>query len=114
VKTTHTPGPWTVKENDKCIYIRSEKQFITVCEMRKCDIGETPKAMEEARADGRLLAAAPDLLEACKAVLGAMELGYIASGVPHSAPYSIPGPDYFSEHLARIKGAIAKAEGRAS
>lgn len=60
---THTPGPWTVDEDNK-VWGKAE-----CCDGPKCDMCRVPVAsslaedsdMEEA--DARLIAAAPELLE---------------------------------------------------
>jgi hypothetical protein len=52
------------------------------------------------RANGRLIAAAPELLEACKAYLFASQEG----GISHA--------DYFEVARRKIEAAIAKAEGK--
>lgn len=65
-KTQHTPGPWTVRDADTHIQIRAEQELITVAEMSKDAIGSNEEAIAAAEADARLIAAAPDLLEACE------------------------------------------------
>jgi hypothetical protein len=71
----HTPGPWSPYEGDKV--------FVTSTDEPICDIrgfgwltrkyGEQ-KAIEIQKANAALIAAAPDLLQAC---ISAMEVGEI-------------------------------------
>lgn len=112
----HTPGPWTVgykswdvrADNDKGKF----KSIEIICDMRQWDYlagkkqgpivlpPENEVAIQEANA--RLIAAAPDMLAAMKAV----EEWWLGEEMGHhtGAPYAI----------FAICAAIAKAEGRAS
>lgn len=77
--TAHTPGPWIVCEGD------SESQSVFIEQDRECLIDEEPSTIGEidlsgegidkivGLANARLIAAAPELLEACKAILRVME-----------------------------------------
>lgn len=106
-QATHTPGPWGHEKRSATDAILSADGGI-IGEV----YGRSSGKGGLCTANARLVAAAPDLLAACSAMLGAMRLGYITSGVPASAPYAIAGPDYFNEHLHRLTAAITKAEGR--
>ena len=57
--TEHTPGPWVVNET------RGHAFFIDAPDHNICYVGRI------AEADARLIAAAPDLLEACEKALEA-------------------------------------------
>ena len=61
--TQHTPGPWTVAEDDinGQAIVRGEHSEIATC-WHHC-LGSLEIQM---RANARLIAAAPDLLEACQ------------------------------------------------
>ena len=80
----HTPGPWTEIDG-----------------LLTCSDGLPPFAFqrpqEELQANARLIAAAPDLLEACH-----MTLAAIAADLPDWA---------IIECKAKLRTAIAKAEG---
>lgn len=58
----HTPGPWSVEPYDKY------QKDIIIIEPR-CSVDNDDVDHEEAEANARLIAAAPDLLEALQAVV---------------------------------------------
>ena len=73
-KGKHTPGPWKVCKtelsNDYYITAQCEHERAVVCELSMIEgnsIGNTEN-------NARLIAAAPELLEACKASLKTLEL----------------------------------------
>ncbi len=80
--TTHTPGPWTI-DDDR--FIVSNKMLI----------GQTFNTCDEYSANARLIAAAPDLLEALEYLVGA---------------YDIAAPTADDWDRARL--AISKAKGK--
>ena len=95
--TKHTPGPWAVQD------IKSDGTMV----YRRICVGNTsvgsvgayklPKGREaEAEANARLIAAAPELLEAFKRARSFLERG--GSGAPFAAANA-------------LSAAIAKAEG---
>lgn len=101
MKTKHTPGPWFTG----CNYPKGI-QIITVNSKTDEPNGLIAKVNKGAwcnkeidTANARLIAASPDLLEACKAVL-------------HCNNYSQSGPisAEFSDVLNMVEKAIAKAE----
>jgi len=63
-ETKHTPGPW---------HLHDMEQF-TICGPNYKAVAETKtrRSDDECRANARLIAAAPELLEACKAVIAAL------------------------------------------
>lgn len=91
---THTPGPWrTFKQADGTAWIVATEaldKFGRSCE----SIVRIPLDRNGVEANARLIAAAPDLLAACKALLS------------WSAIEDVPGPAVES-----ARSAIAKAEG---
>lgn len=102
---THTPGPWKVATR-----LYSEKRGV-ICVEHACwdalDVimphwanSETP---DEHFANARLIAAAPDLLAACKSVVGS---GYYMTD-PLNAPQDYVG----KMAIENVRAAIAKAEG---
>lgn len=106
----HTPGPWVVERQQvnqmgtaigEPIAVvggpaTGEKVGFVVG--RTCDYG--PHGDEQTAANARLIAAAPDLLEACKDALGAMV-----------AEYGSNPPPFVSATFDNLRAAIAKAEG---
>ena len=93
--TKHTPGPWTVENaSDRMLWVGAlrvpdDERYGLHTIITGIDIEDlTPEARAKKEADANLIAAAPDLLAACEALL---------AGSSKAAP------------LARI--AIAKAKG---
>lgn len=71
MKTNHTPGPWTVNPYS---FIHAGKTLIAcpaTPEEAQAGLCAHPES-EEAKANARLIAAAPDLLAACKSALAAL------------------------------------------
>lgn len=88
IQSKHTPGPWKQEYEGGSISQSSNIHKIIVYDEGKFD-------NEEGQANARLIAAAPELLEACKTVL--------------------KGTEYMTQDdFNLIKSAIARAEGRAS
>ncbi len=87
--TTHTPGPWKVADVNPHGKAPNRRWLVTP------DV-----AVAKTAANARLIAAAPDLLEACRAALPAM------------AAHEETGCDCPDSEAARqLRAAIAKAEG---
>ena len=59
----HTPGPWKVidEQNSEWAYIDNRDESINICQV--------PEQDESYMLNAKLIAAAPDLLAACKIVL---------------------------------------------
>jgi len=95
-ETQYTPGPWNVKRtngNMKGWRVDDSIGGVDITgEIRANDGGYS----DEAKANARLIAAAPDLLDACKDALATLNQH---EGIP-------------SETSDRLASAIAKAEGR--
>lgn len=87
--TKHTPGPWTIEipSNGCDRYIIHGKSFEEIC--ATCLDTE-----HEMQANARLIAAAPELLEACKMALSCM------------------APEDNDATARTLRSAIAKAEGK--
>lgn len=63
----HTPGPWMVDEAYPfVVYARVKGKEVYLAD---CDIAYSPLPPKEPDANARLIAAAPELLEALKALL---------------------------------------------
>ena len=104
----HTPGPWQAEGDEgrfrlgKARFEASVYQLITDQRggERLADVRAVQGGEDEAWANARLMAAAPDLLACCRAMLELHESG--SWGAP-------PG-----EYLPALRAAIAKATGEAS
>lgn len=96
----HTPGPWnttcgvaTVSDN------RPSPRIVAECDPGMIDCHSVdPIQMAEARANARLIAAAPLLLEVLKSLVDSIDNGYSWTGKECG--------------MADARAAIAKAEGR--
>jgi hypothetical protein len=117
----HTPGPWSVPHfaepdtNCNCGYVLCDHLMGAVatvhCSGEGADWqkhGDNPK-FAEAVANARLIAAAPDMYEALKALV-AQILDY--EKVNNLSPN--PGRKYCWDNTERAVAAIAKAEGASS
>lgn len=85
----HTPGPWEVKAN----YVIFSGRTI-LFEVRS--VGPTAIEQSEAKANGKLIAAAPELLDCCQRMVKIFESEPEALGI-------------YSAHLKLIEEAINKA-----
>jgi len=94
--TKHTPGPWnavgTWVENQNEDFI---DVYICTCDSEIIGQSYLGRSDAEDRANARLIAAAPDLLEACQ-------------GAAHILQYC---PDKQEKAVALLLAAIAKAKG---
>ena len=102
MSTTHTPGPWKILGQNDPTQVRSvEGKFIADC-------GFGPAAsprMSEAKANARLVAAAPELLGALHVSLTI--LGNLIEQVRGTVPI-----DQATEAvIAKAKATLAKAKG---
>lgn len=95
-QSKHTPGPWEVQDNTDQEFgqLRVDSYYdgpVAICGTN----GETLKVGDECRANAKLMAASPDLLEALKIQVDLSEKR-----------------KDFGEFYLMAKAAIAKAEGR--
>jgi hypothetical protein len=110
-KAKHTPGPWIVGDQRRrdpgCILIHtsSGESIASAWNLMRPD-GSGPDTPMEANA--RLIAAAPDLLAACKS---AMELLDGLGGADVLGDFFAARAD---DESAKLMAAIAKAEGGAA
>jgi hypothetical protein len=97
----HTPGPWSVFRQDgyaTYIHAINEGDEINTFQVASCHCATNRKyfpTRNEAEANARLIAAAPDLLEVLQEVM--------------DRPLLTEGADWW----VRARAAIAKAEGQA-
>jgi hypothetical protein len=95
VRAEFTPGPWSTKapkNEGGCCLVRSEKTNEAVC-----DVWETVLIGTSGEANARLIASAPDLPDACRAIAA------LADG---------QGQRNMMEVAGQARAAIAKAGGR--
>lgn len=85
----HTPGPWTLGPLDPCGVLRPDGRSIAWC---------SAYPEEQAHADARLIAAAPELLQAAR--------DFVSWGTGAGYRFESGSP------LDRARDAIDKAEGR--
>ena len=87
----HTPGPWRINGNNMLRWIVADSEVFTHSDdVNRSAYGGNMVCESVYEANTHLIAAAPDLLEACK-----VALGIIGFGAEHD----------------QISAAIAKAEG---
>lgn len=100
----HTPGPWfTKREGFSTVYVEARLRGSTIQEVAAC--GPTEAGSEQQEANARLIAAAPELLEALiRADQMFREIGFIAEA-DRLRPGSLG---------SEIRAAIAKATGASS
>ena len=98
-KTKHTPGPWKAKTVKALgIYANNDQQIAVVHnEMPRGGRRQDDYNIEEANA--RLIAAAPDLLEAAKVLISSLVWERKRSGITYAGG-------------EMLEAAIVKAEGR--
>lgn len=74
MKTQHTPAPWEIQEHDDGFNIDSA--FNQIADVFNTRLNEDENCMEsfyeESKANARLIAAAPELLELCEESLRAL------------------------------------------
>ena len=109
----HTPGNWIIDEVEAdLVEITAENRFGQV-EIATVQLGYTGKIGDEQRANARLIAAAPEMLEALKAI----DL-FWSEDRPYGPETKGSRPGFAELHEStrvvwrQIRAAIAKAEGR--
>ena len=98
----HTPGEWTMRPLTNGADVEKIEADGSATLVAAVYGGDSWPA------NARLIAAAPDLLEACNEVLAWVALA-TAEGDPYRNPQSIANA---KEDLAKLQAAIRKAEGR--
>lgn len=99
----HTPGPWNYDRSGYSLYVNSGRELVTALSM-------DGKRLETSEANARLIAAAPDLLEALKEATSALEWRWerVAN---RAAPVHETA---IQEAYNQARAAIAKATGEKS
>lgn len=80
MKSKHTPGPWVLAvgglNKNNCFAIQSDDGWLVGYTIPRVKIEKQHavpiEPTEEDRANGRLIAAAPDLLDACRCALASL------------------------------------------
>lgn len=98
--SAHTPGPWTINERHGGTTVLIGASTVAIA----YDPEEPTQASETAKANARLIAAAPELLAALQ--LGLLEAVTLKARLPE--PYR----SNIEAFVASARAAIAKAEGR--
>lgn len=112
MSTSHTPGPWrldTWKYADGRELLTVQTDVDAIAQVSNLWVPDVRAAEQESNA--RLIAAAPEMLAALKAGLGlaeeAVELRELSDD-----PDDREMLDLYREHVAAMRAAIHKAEGR--
>lgn len=111
----HTPGPWEYRVTADFLGIFPIASKTEICSLGLAPARDWPNGeAEETLANGRLIAAAPDLLEALEALLNADALTGVESLVagwngPPEKPYS-PHPSNLGAQIKTTCGRIYKLD----
>jgi hypothetical protein len=112
---THTPGPWTCRVGTNGPFVNErDKTIAPFYVLNPTNIGTPAIPQDEARANARLIASAPDLLAALKELIAR---AVASSTVMFSSdPRVAEAVDAALAIIAKAEGRslIAKAEGRTS
>jgi len=118
---SHTPGPWKARGTTSLgmgVVVAPHASFSEghlICRVNRSffdgDSHEMTLPREQVESNARLLAAAPDLLEACQAVLAALENADLQGTVLWiEPPYQAPAVHESAQE--RLQAVIAKATGK--
>lgn len=102
MKTTHTPGPWHVIDHALPGINYEDRMIVDDCGNRIALVRGDGVAASIREANARIIAAAPDLLEACEAAL-----------CVHDVFSTATTPRLLPEVADILRAAIAKAKGNA-
>ena len=98
--TSHTPGPWSYENEGQTVYVGDQIEGQWIAQVRGWGWLQKLKNGEAVQdANGRLIAAAPELLEALQNIIDSVDKGHAVILVPLSA---------------NARAAIAKATGGAA
>lgn len=97
----HTRGPWRVSFTDETLVLAADQVLVATTLQDEDDYANN---CDRRAADARLIAAAPDLLEAAKEALTQAE-GCFFNHYPGDDPSQAAEP----LHIAMLRAAIAKA-----
>jgi hypothetical protein len=100
METKHTLGQWRVQLTTEKQHLSGIDYLDIVCGNERICAMDSTLPRKETEANARLIAAAPDMLEALEAVIGELR--------PYHVDYQMSGP--ISELVTKCKAAIAKAK----
>ncbi len=108
--TAHTPGPWTLQELPHDHDFRTGVNY-TVRDAWNCCLAQVGHVDalhdgEETEANARLIAAAPELLEALRKWIARVDLYYLSP-----ARVELDDLPNWGQDMAKARAAIAKATG---
>ena len=106
-KPRHTPGPWQVDDH-RFVTASKDRAFATIAEVTPCESELDDETFyeiseKEAEANARLIAAAPELLDACNSSDTAFAMLSICDGLTSQARAAI------REGWAKVQAATIKA-----
>lgn len=101
--TQHTPGPWHLNRAIRGKLYVEALEPVVICDMQREYVDTAAQGLQ-CEADAQLIAAAPDLLAACRGIIGTYV--YLDSMTAGSDLH-----DNTVKALAAVRAAIAKAEG---
>ena len=113
MKTKHTPKDWYIEPGDyNSLFVSTtDNGSVVICHVFSNDVFDNPMPQEMVRANARLIAAAPALLEACEAITNCSytQMGPILDAETKE-PYRLVSvsPQLFRKLLAAIS--LAKEE----
>jgi hypothetical protein len=103
LRRQHTPGPWEIYDQPTGYEIYGHIDAERSMSTHVCTVAES----DQDRANANVIGASPDLLDACKGLLGLLQLICARDDVPQSL-----AADINANHRAiEARAAIAKAEG---
>ena len=77
MKTQHTAGKWTVVDSGGTVISARESTYVTICKLENLPL----RISAEVEANAKLIAAAPELLNACMEFdLNVSDLGKLPAG----------------------------------
>ena len=104
-KTKHTPGPWrTKREGFSTVYVEARIDGGLIQEVAAC--GPTEAGLEQQEANARLIAAAPDLLEALQEMVAGD-----AEAIEEAQALGVPFSENTLAAFRQAHAAIARATG---
>ena len=102
--TKHTPGPW--EHSGRFVYRRVDDDYRFEVASAECARDATLAQSRKAEANARLIAAAPDLLEACYSMLNVHMAAKIGAQAEACKGFDL---EY---HFDKLRKAIAKAQAK--